>query len=275
VSLTYAHGDGATIETTALAALAMLKTGQFTNSANQALTYLVKAKQGNGTWGSTQATILALKALINASGPNQKGTSHFTVTVNGKEAARGKVDEENADLMQAFDLKGLVKPGANQVEIEVKGDTALLYQIVGRHYIPWQKETAPQKPAFDLSVSYDRTKLATNDLLRAKATLKYQGVLPANMVMLDLGIAPGFVVDPGDFAELVGKKQVNKFSVTARQVTLYLSDLRPGDVKTFAYTLRAKYPVRAQTPPSVAWEYYTPDNRGVARPVELTVTDKK
>jgi hypothetical protein len=33
--------------------------------------------------------------------------------------------------------------------------------------------------------------------------------------------------------------------------------------------------VRAQTPPTVAWEYYTPDNRGVARPVELTVTDKK
>src|SRR5437879_5638453 len=40
-SLTYAHGDGLTIETTALAALAMLKSGQFTNSVNEALTYLV------------------------------------------------------------------------------------------------------------------------------------------------------------------------------------------------------------------------------------------
>jgi uncharacterized protein YfaS (alpha-2-macroglobulin family) len=62
-SLTYARGDGVTIETTALAAYAMIKTGQFTTSANQALTYLVKTKQGDGTWGSTQATILSLKAL--------------------------------------------------------------------------------------------------------------------------------------------------------------------------------------------------------------------
>src|SRR6266852_3609496 len=42
-SLTYARGDSVSIETTALAALAMIRTGQFTNSANQALTYLIKA----------------------------------------------------------------------------------------------------------------------------------------------------------------------------------------------------------------------------------------
>src|SRR5262249_24475449 len=40
-SLTYAHGDSLTVETTALAVLAMLKNGQFTNSVNQALGYLI------------------------------------------------------------------------------------------------------------------------------------------------------------------------------------------------------------------------------------------
>src|SRR5215831_9871415 len=37
-SLSYARGDSATVETTALAALAMIKTGQFATSANKALT---------------------------------------------------------------------------------------------------------------------------------------------------------------------------------------------------------------------------------------------
>jgi hypothetical protein len=95
------------------------------------------------------------------------------------------------------------------------------------------------------------------------------------MVMIDLGIAPGFVVDAGDFAEMVGKKQIQKFSVTARTVTLYLGDVRPGDVKTFEYVLRPKYPIRAQAPAAVAYEYYTPANRAVSRPVELTVSEKK
>jgi hypothetical protein len=39
--------------------------------------------------------------------------------------------------------------------------------------------------------------------------------------------------------------------------------------------LRPKYPVKAKTPPSVAYEYYTPANRGSAQPVELTVVEKK
>ena len=110
----------------------MLKTGQFTNNVNKALMYLVKSKDAGGTWGSTPATILSLKALIRAAGGSQqKGTATFTITVNGKEAAKGEVTEENADVMQVFDLKDFAKPGANAVTIEVKGETNLMYQIVG------------------------------------------------------------------------------------------------------------------------------------------------
>src|SRR5439155_823834 len=87
-------------------------------------------------------------------------------------------------------------------------------------------------------VEYDRTKLSTSDLLKAKATLKYHGEVPTYMVIVDLGIAPGFVVDAGDFAEMVAAKKVQKFTVTARQVTLYLGDVKPGDVLTFEYGLK-------------------------------------
>src|SRR5262249_20885533 len=139
-SLTYARGDRVTIETTALTALAMMKTGQFANSANQALTYLIKSKDPNGTWGSTQATILALKALVVAAGgPKQEGKASFVVKVNGQKAAEGEITPENADVMQLFDLKDQTKVGANEVTIEVKGETGLMYQIVGRHYEPWKK----------------------------------------------------------------------------------------------------------------------------------------
>ncbi len=67
-SLAYARGESLTVETTALAVLAMLKSGQFPNDVNKALVYLVKSKDAGGTWGSTSATILSLKALIRAAG---------------------------------------------------------------------------------------------------------------------------------------------------------------------------------------------------------------
>jgi len=276
-SLSYAHGDSLTVETTALAALAMLKTDQFTNSVNEALTFLVKSKQSNGTWGSTSATILSLKALVaGMSGTKQEGKAEFVIKVNGKEAGKGEVTEQNADVLQAFDLKEFTQAGRNEVQIDVNGKTNLMYQIVGRHFEPWklQPGIAGQKPPLEVTVDYDRTSLSTADLLRAKATLRYQGDRPTYMVIVDLGIAPGFTVDAGDFAEMVSQKKIQKFSVTARQVTLYLGDIKPGDVKTFEYSLKPKYPIKAKTPATVAYEYYTPANRATAQPVELVVAEK-
>jgi hypothetical protein len=68
---------------------------------------------------------------------------------------------------------------------------------------------------------------------------------------------------------------VQKFSLTSRQVTLYLGDVKPGDALSFEYTLKPKYPLKAKTPATVAYEYYTPANRAAALPVEITVEDKK
>ena len=111
--------------------------------------------------------------------------------------------------------------------------------------------------------------------LKAKGTLRYHGKEATYMVIVDLGIPPGFTVDGGDFAEMVAAKKLQKFSITARQVTLYLGDVKPGDVLSFEYMLKAKYPVKAKTPATVAYEYYTPTNRVESKPVELTVVDKK
>jgi hypothetical protein len=277
-SLTYARGNYVTVETTALTALAMIKTGQFTNSVNKALTYLIKTKEGNGTWGSTSATILSLKALLaGMSGTPVKGRIPFTILVNGQEAARGEVTEDNADLTQTFDLRSFVRSGENQVEIRAAGETPLMYQIIGRYYRPWDKvtpEPAKETP-LDIRVEYDRTRLATNDLLQAKVTLQGKGTQPAYMVMVDLGVPPGFSVAPSDFADMVRRKQIERFGLSARTITLYLNGLRPGEVKTLTYTLRARYPIRAQAPGAVAYEYYTPTNRVSTPPVALTVEPRR
>jgi len=281
-SLSYARGDSVTVETTALAALAMIKSGQFTNSVNKALAYIVKAKDPNGTWGSTQATILSLKALVaGLSGSKQQGKASFRILVNGKKAAEGEVTEENSDVMQVFDLTSTrganatpLASGQNDVEIQVQGETNMMYQLVGRYFEPWKKLIVEKKPILDVSVAYDRTSLSTTDLLRAKATLKYQGDAPTYMVIVDLGIPPGFTADPGDFAEMAGKKQIQKFTMTARQVTLYIGDVKPGDSLSFEYSLKPRYPIKAKTPATVAYEYYTPANRATAAPAELTVVEK-
>jgi hypothetical protein len=174
-SLSYAREDSLTVETTALAVLATLKSGQFTNSVNQGLAYLIKSKGPSGAWGSTQATVLALKALVaGAGGPKQQGKATFTVAVNGKEAAEGQVTEDSADVLRQFDLKDHVRTGPNEATVGVKGETGLLYQVAGWHFEPY-RAGPQQRPVLEAVMDYDRPSPSTKDVLRAKAAVKYDG----------------------------------------------------------------------------------------------------
>ncbi len=60
------HGSGraGNVETTALAILALTSTGQRPGAVQGALAWLAGQKDAAGTWHSTQATVLALKALV-------------------------------------------------------------------------------------------------------------------------------------------------------------------------------------------------------------------
>src|SRR6516225_5846334 len=60
----YATGASASVETTGLAVQALLKWGQASATARKALAYLASKKDSAGTWGTTQATIMALRALL-------------------------------------------------------------------------------------------------------------------------------------------------------------------------------------------------------------------
>jgi hypothetical protein len=82
----------------------------------------VKSKSASGTWGSTQATILSLKALVaGMGGIKQEGNVEFTILINGQKAGKGEVTPANADVVQLFDLKEQTRAGKNEVEIQVNG----------------------------------------------------------------------------------------------------------------------------------------------------------
>jgi hypothetical protein len=97
------------------------------------------------------------------------------------------------------------------------------------------------------------------------------------MVMVDLGIPPGFDLlteDLEDYQERSASLQsghLEKFNVTATQAILYFDSFAPGDTVQLRFRLRAKYPVRARTFRSRVYEYYDPEVNSIARPVQLEV----
>ena len=71
----YGAGRGGEVETTALAVLALIRSGRYPDTTRKALTWLTAQKDPNGTWYSTQATVLALKALLAGTGQAVEGAA--------------------------------------------------------------------------------------------------------------------------------------------------------------------------------------------------------
>ena len=271
----YGRGASAAVETTGLAVQALLKSGEAPAVARKALNYIAARKDASGTWGTTQATIMALRALLLST---EKGSADARGTVeiklNGKPAERLTLTPDNNDLFHQFVLKG-VDAGANNVAVHFDGQGSLAYQVAGQYFVPWTASAAGEPLSID--VSYDRTRLAQGDVATAVATIKSHLSKTANMVMVDLGIPPGFDLLSEDLDDYrtrnAGRKsgRLQKLNLTATQAILYFDSIAPGDTLTLRYRLRAKYPIRARTFQSRVYEYYDPEVSSIARPVQVEI----
>jgi uncharacterized protein YfaS (alpha-2-macroglobulin family) len=278
-----ATGDTGSIETTALAAYAFLRAGQHTDLANQALNYLIREKDSYGTWHSTQATVQTLKALLLSVREGGEGTeATVQVSLNGEQADSVRITEDNFDVVQLVSFSEKALPGDNRLRIEVEGQGSLMYQVSSRYYLPWGHLPEVQGPGLmDIAVEYDRTKLAVNDTVEVSVRVELQEGA-ARQAIVDLGIPPGFDVVSEDLADLVARHsdlpadydgaKFSRFDLTGRQIICYLENLTAGRSLSFSYRIRARYPIKAQTPPSSAYDYYNPGVSGVSAPAEIQVT---
>jgi len=271
---TFGRGEAGVIETTALACQALLRYGKHPAVVSKINDYLIKKKDPNGTWYSTQATIQALKTLVMSikEGTQEvEGTIH--VSINGKEAAILKIDKTNADVLQLVDLKSMTVEGENTVKLSIEGEGSMFYQVVGRYYLPY-RELHPGKEPMSIEVEYDKTELAVSDTVECKVTVANNRPATAKMVIVDLGLPPGFTVLTEDLNALVKDKVMEKYSLTGRQIIVYLREVPGEQPVTLKYRLMARFPIKAKAAKSVAYEYYDPHVRDEAPPQEILVTAK-
>src|SRR5262249_40032182 len=121
-------------------------------------------------------------------------------------------------------------------------------------------------------LDYDRTELRIDETV--KATAKVVNNLPEKsaMVMLDLPLPAGFILDASDFTALVQSGRIARFQVLDRNVLVYLRELEARKPLELSYHLRASMAVKINAPGARAYEYYDPDREGRSVGARFTVT---
>jgi uncharacterized protein YfaS (alpha-2-macroglobulin family) len=162
------------------------------------------------------------------------------------------------------------------VSLRVSGSNTenLVYQITTSAYVPWSIATVPAQPPVDIRVTYDNANLFVGDELSAKVDITLNKDTKVQWAIVDLGVPPGFDVLSEDLDALVSQSsqlvtKVRRYELTGSQIILYMENL---DYKiSFGYRLRAKFPLKAQSPPSSVYDYYNPDVSGTQLPLLVSV----
>jgi uncharacterized protein YfaS (alpha-2-macroglobulin family) len=281
------QGSTADIETTALVTFALLRANRHPELASGGLNTLIQTKDAYGTWHTTQATILSLKALLEGTHDQREGTdASVTVSLNDGQAYTLRLTPENFDVVQMVVFDGPNLEESNLLEMKISGGGNLMYQVSGSYYLPWEMvpTTVDSEDAepIKIAIEYDRTELKLEDLLTADVYISL--TVPDSRVdwaIIDLGLPPGFSVERQSLDEMVelGQSQTSqgelpvleRYELTGRQIILYISDLSYGNPLSFSYQLRAKYPIRAQAPASNVYDYYNPEINAEQAPVQIVV----
>jgi hypothetical protein len=268
----YGAGRGGSVETTALAALAFLRRNHNPETARRALAWLVKQRGAYGTWPSTQATVLALKALLAGTAPPAgDGERRITLAWDGKEH-QVVIPADQAEVMKQIDLSAGLKPGTHRLTLTETTGTAAGYQVAFRYHVP---DAAPPEKDQPLRVelTYGRTEMKVDDLLPVSAKVTNRMTDAAAMVILELPVPAGFALDTEGFAKWK-EMGIEKYQVNGRSVVVYLRGLGAGQSLDMKYLLRATVPGKVSVPPARAYEYYDPDKQGTSAATRLTVTSR-
>jgi uncharacterized protein YfaS (alpha-2-macroglobulin family) len=269
-------GRAGSVETTALATLALLKAKVYPGTVRAALTWLVEQKDANGTWFSTQATVLALKALLAGSDTPlaDEQARHLEIALNGQVKHTLDIPADQAEVMRQVDLSPELIAGVNRLTITETSGTAAEFQVAFRYHVSGDGKLEEREP-LDIRLEYDRTDLAVGETVKVTATVVNQMDQAAPMVILDLPIPAGFAPISDDWTNLVAKGTIAKFSMNPRTIVVYLRGLERGQPLKLEYTLRATMPVKIAVPAARAYEYYDTDKQGRSQPTRLTVVPRK
>jgi hypothetical protein len=244
------------------------------STVRAALAWLIAQKDPRGTWYSTQATVLSLKALLAAAGGALgHGERHIEVRMGERLLQELTIPADLAEVMKRVDLAPHLVPGSNRLRIVDKTGSGTGYQVTFRYHLPGPIQDA-QDPPLAVSLDYNRTELAVNDTVQATARVENRRKETAPMVMLDLPIPPGFAPLSEDFDSLVQAGTIARFQVAARQILVYLRQLAPARALELSYRLRATMPVKVATPGARAYEYYAPERQSHSRGAHLEVKAK-
>lgn len=260
-SITGSGGDALTIETTSLALLAWLNNdAQWAAQVETSIQWLFERSK-SGRFGSTQSTILALKAInaYDAARAKPKQPGSVQLLINGKVVgAPVSFDTESKGAIALADFGDALPAGQHRVELRMSDGSKMPFALAVSYNSP-VPATAAITPA-RLSTQLSHSEVSEGEPLEINAIIRNGNQdLPTPVAII--GIPAGLELRHDQLKEHVAAGRVDAYEVRDAELILYWRALRADETRHINIGLTAAVPGHYTGPASRAYPYYTDEQK--------------
>jgi hypothetical protein len=273
-SIVGSGGEALSVETTSLAALAWMREPAFAANVETAIRYLADVCKG-GRYGSTQSTVLALRAIVTydkqRSRPKAPGT--LRIFVDGQQVGGAVAfDTSTQGALKLPDIAELLSPGEHHVDVKMEGGGEMPYALSVKYNAVTPASAKETKVALETHLT--KGTVAEGETLEAVATVTNLTETQLPTVVAIVGLPGGLEPRHDQLKELVKKGTIDAYEVQGREVVLYWRGMEQRQKREVPLSLVAAVPGRYTGPASRAYEYYTDEFKRWTEGLAVTVTPK-
>jgi hypothetical protein len=260
-SIVGSGGVSLTIETTSLAVLAWLKKPRYAANVEKSIKYLAESCKA-GRYGSTQSTVLALRAIIayDQSRARPKAPGNLQLVVDGKPVgAPVAFTEDTQGAIELPDMAELLTPGKHALQLKMEGGSPMPYSMAVNFHALKPDSSRDCKLHLEtnlLDAQVDEGAVTEAEVVVVNRTGE---VIPTTVAII--GVPGGLEVRHDQLKELVKAGTVHAYEVLGRDVVLYWRGLEAEQRVDLSLSLVAAIPGNYTGPASRAYLYYTDEHK--------------
>lgn len=277
-SITRSGGRDLDIETTALTLLAWLRANDptYALSVKEATKWISQQRGGYGGFGSTQSTILALKALTlyakKSAHPAESG--EFVLKAGGKEVGVRKFTDKDVEViaLNVENPEAIFKPG-ERTEVEITTTAKQPYPFALSYTYTRLTPASAEQCAVKLATKLAKAEASEGDTVPLNVTLENTQKQGQGMAVAIVGLPAGMKV-PTDLKQLTDlreKQQLSFFEIRGRELILYWRELAPEQKIELSIDLVCDVPGIYRGPASRGYLYYNADHKHWVEPLAITI----
>ncbi|MGH7202398.1 MAG: alpha-2-macroglobulin family protein, partial [Planctomycetaceae bacterium] len=256
-SIVGSGGEALSIETTALATLAWITDREYADHADAGIRYLTGMCKA-GRFGSTQSTILALKAIVaqDKALAHPKSPGAAQLLVDGRPVGEPvKFDRSTQEAIELPDIASLLKPGEHTVVVKMTDGSSMPYSVAVTLHS--NRPASSEACKLRLGVSLSERVMDEGAVTEARVVCENTADETVPTPVAIIGVPGGLEVRHDQLKELVKSQRIAAYEVRGRDVILYWRALEAGQTVELPLSLVAAVPGRYTGPASRAYLYYT------------------